>query len=173
MLCMQVSLKMYQNLIWKEVCAGTIILDANKRQFLHFVLSYYVHLTCLFAVCCTAILLNVPSDTHTLCVYQLGNVFLITYLLSSAKTWLCAVTTSVQVCSFERKAGKWPAKLMAAADREKTKSIRRVGSCYVEGAFITHRPVFHPWGLSMWVIKWSKTYCVADCNLGLFDRRWS
>lgn len=43
--------------------------------------AFCAQLLCPFnmSVCCTAILLNVPSDTHTLCVYQLGNVFLITY----------------------------------------------------------------------------------------------
>lgn len=55
---------------------------------------------------------------------------------------------------------------------EEKKSIRRVGSCYVEGVFITHRPEFQPWGLSMGLIKWSKTYCGADCNLGFFDCWW-
>lgn len=135
-----------------------------------------VTMSILFAVCCLLhcyITQCTQWYAHSVCLSVRKCVSNYLLLLSSAKTWLCAVTTSVQVCSFERKAGKWPAKLMAAADREKTKSIRRVGSCYVEGAFITHRPVFHPWGLSMWVIKWSKTYCVADCNLGLFDRRWS
>lgn len=48
---------------------------------------------------------------------------------------------------------------------EETKSMQRAGSCFAEDAFITHRPQFQPWGLSAGLIKCSKTYCVADCNL--------